>query len=123
MRIGETSGIGSGFGIERRALDRRVEPIGDAPRPRPEAEHDPVPGHGRALVATTVARRAETDGDRLVRRFAHAPFLAQLIATREDVPDTRRRRRAEPARAARLYDEAMEGPGLLIPGYLVDVAR
>jgi hypothetical protein len=123
MRIGGTSGIGSGLGVERRAFDRRVEPIGDAPRPRPEGDRDPVARPARALVPTTAPRRAESDAERVLRRHAHAPFLAQLIATREDLPETRRRRRAEPARAARLYADVMDGPGLLVPGYLVDVAR
>ncbi len=123
MRIGGANGIGSGFGVERRSFDRRVEPIGDAPRPRPEANRESATGHGRALVATAVPRRVESAEERLVRHRAHAPFLAQLIATRAGLPETRRRRRAEPAHAARLYGDAMDGPGLLVPGYLVDVAR
>ena len=121
MRIGGTSGIGSGFGVERRAFDRRVEPIGEAPRPRPE--RDPGAGRSRALVPTTAPRPTETAGEAVTRRYAHAPFLAQLIATRDDLPETRRRRRAEPGRAARLYADVMDGPGLLVPGYLVDIAR
>jgi hypothetical protein len=128
MRIGETSGIGNGFGVDRRAFDRlvddrRVEPAADGAgtgfgrdraTPRPTA---------RALVAAQTPRRPESPTERLVRWHAHAPFLAQLIATREDLPETRRRRRAEPAGAARIYGEAMDGPGLLVPGYFVDTRR
>jgi hypothetical protein len=37
-----------------------------------------------------------------------APFLAQLIATAQQVPQTRARRRAEPADAAACYAAAIE---------------
>lgn len=123
MRIGRTQGIGSGIGVDRRVVGRRVEPIADTARPRADREPASEETPGRALVATTAAPPQETPVDRLVRLRAHAPFLAQLIAGRDDVPEMRRRRRAEPARATRAYAAAMDGPGLLVPGYLVDVAR
>jgi hypothetical protein len=120
MRIGRTSGIGSGFGVDRRGLGRHVEPIGAAPRPGrdPRQESD-----GRALIAVEPPPAREPVADRLVRLRAHAPFVVQLIALLDDLPETRRLRRAEPRRAARAYEAAMDGPGLLVPGYLVDVAR
>lgn len=120
MRIGRTNGIGSGFGVERRVLGRRVEPIGETPRPTGERRDEPT---GRALVPVEPRPPSESPAERLVRFHAHAPFLAQLVATREDVPETRRLRRAEPARAARAYRDTMDGPGLLVPGYLVDARR
>ena len=123
MRIGRTNGIGSGFGGDRRVVGRRVEPIADAGRARPDPERASGEAPGRALVPTTAPIPRESEPERLVRLRAHAPFLAQLIATREALPQTRRLRRAEPGRAARAYGEAMDGPGLLVPGYLVDVAR
>jgi len=120
MRIGRTSGIGSGFGVDRRGLGRRVEPVDAAPRPGRDPRQE---SGGRALIAIEPPPAREPVADRLVRLRAHAPFLAQLIAERDDLPETRRLRRATPGRAARAYGEAMDGPGLLVPGYLVDVAR
>ena len=39
----------------------------------------------------------------LVSTFRQAPFLAQLIATKDKHPQTRQRRRAEPAEAIDAY--------------------
>ena len=123
MRIGGTSGIGSGFGVERRVDDRRVEPAAHSAGSGSDRDRPAARPASRALVATTPPRPSESPTERMVRRHAHAPFLAQLIATREDLPETRRRRRADPVRAARLYADTMDGPGLLVPGYLVDTSR
>lgn len=123
MRIGRTSGIGSGIGVGRRVLGRRVEPVDATARALPDQSRDAAEPQGRSLVPVTPRAPIETPVERLVRLRAHAPFLAQLIAVRDDLPETRRLRRAEPARAARAYGETMDGPGLLVPGYLVDVAR
>ncbi len=120
MRIGRTNGIGSGFGADRRAVDRRVEPIADAAGPGADASRRPV--ESRALVPVLAARPREAADGRATRLHAHAPFIAQLIATRDDMPETRRLRRAEPARAARAYADTADGPGLLVPGYFLDVA-
>jgi hypothetical protein len=53
----------------------------------------------RALVAVnpTAAEREPVAG------FRQAPFLAQLIATRDQIAQTRERRRAEPAEAIAAY--------------------
>lgn len=120
MRIGRTSGIWGGGGIERRAVARRVEPIAGSSRPTSDRDRDD--GRSRALVPMQPAAPTESPSERLVRWHSHAPFLAQLIATRDDQPHTRRLRRAEPARAAGAYGDAMDGVGLLVPGYLVDTA-
>ena len=122
MRIGGTSGIGSGFGVERRDLGRRVEAIRAGAGPGADRDPPAEPVTARALVPTT-PRPTESAAERSAYRYAHAPFLAQLIAVRDDLPDARRRRRAEPARATRVYADAMDGPGLLVPGYLVDTRR
>ena len=93
----------------------RSEPAADAAAPRDEAQDT-----GRALVPVEPQPR-ESGSARIVRHRVDAAFLTQLIATRDDLPDTRRLRRAEPRRVARLYDDAMEGgSGLLTPGWLVD---
>lgn len=55
------------------------------------------PGH--ALMAVG---EAETE-NRHARTRSSAPFLAQLIAVAQDAPQTRERRRAEPAEAVAAY--------------------
>jgi|RhiMethySRZTD1v2_1073278.scaffolds.fasta_scaffold79987_2 hypothetical protein len=85
MRMG---GIG-GATIDppRRAADRR-EP------PAPETET-------RALIAIAAPAAADRALPRL--RQPAAPFLAQLIATQMQLPQTRARRRAEPDEAVAVY--------------------
>lgn len=53
----------------------------------------------RALVALAAATTAPTPRP----RHRQAPFLAQLIATKQQHPQTRERRRAEPAQAINAY--------------------
>ena len=117
MRIGETRGISIGMGGADSARSFRVEPVGDAPRAagRPSEE-------SRALVPVEQPAERENAEARLVRHRVYAPFLAQLLATREGMADTRSRRRAEPSRAARIYADAMAGESPLTPGWLVDAA-
>ena len=84
------------------------------------------PEDRRGEAGAEAARVAEAIAEapvRIVRYRPHAPFLAQMIAHREDLPQTRRLRRAEPAAASRLYARVAEGRGLLVPGYFVDVDR
>ncbi len=120
MRIGGTSGVGIGsggaYGLPARF---RVEPgrAADTSGERPQAE--PNPSASRALVPVEPTR-AEPAATRLVRHAAHAPFIAQLIATRDDLPETRRLRRAPAALAARIYGTAMDRPELLPAGWMVD---
>ena len=56
------------------------------------ADAAPAPARGRALVPVAPARRVEGPTPVLTRPLA--PFLAQLIATKQDAPQTRARRRA-----------------------------
>jgi len=63
---------------------------------------------GRALVAITPAKpaaRPEYDQPPALARpvAAAAPFLAHLVAMRDQAPQTRARRRVEPAEATRIY--------------------
>lgn len=53
---------------------------------------------GRALLVVEPQQAAP-----LVSNFRQAPFLAQLIATKDKHPQTRERRRAEPADAIDAY--------------------
>jgi hypothetical protein len=55
---------------------------------------------GRALVPTTSSRSGEGD---LSRPQPCAAFLAHLIATAQQAPQTRARRRAEPGDARAVY--------------------
>ena len=63
--------------------------------------HDAPVNESRALVAMEPAAAHEP-----AARFREAPFLAQLIATREQLPQTRERRRAEPGEAIAAYRAA-----------------
>jgi hypothetical protein len=56
---------------------------------------------GRALLVIEPQQAAA-----LVSNFRQAPFLAQLIATKDKHPQTRNRRRAEPAEAIDAYRAA-----------------
>lgn len=68
----------------------------------------------RALVPVTPATataRPEPDHPRAARPASTTPFLAHLVAMREQAPQTRTRRRAEPAEAVRIYQsQTMTAP-------------
>lgn len=67
-----------------------------------EAEHTTAnEGESRALVPVNSAASG-----RLSPQPRQAAFLAQLIATRDQLPQTRERRRAEPAQAVTAYRTA-----------------
>ena len=117
MRIGPTIGIASNGIDAPNRRGRPVAPVADTPSNRSGTERGD--DFGRALAAVAPAEAPPA----FVRLRPHAPFITQLIATRDALPETRRLRRAEPALAARAYGRAMTGPGLLTPGYFVDVAR
>lgn len=50
--------------------------------------------------------------DTLLRTRPQAGFLAHLIATREQLPQTRERRRAEPQEVIAVYAAAVAGPAV-----------
>jgi hypothetical protein len=63
---------------------------------------EPQAAESRALVALAPAAAVpETPAN-----YRQAPFLAQLIATKDQHPQTRERRRAEPAEALAVYRAA-----------------
>jgi hypothetical protein len=66
---------------------------------RPAAETAPAEPPGRALIALTPAPPPRDPP----AHYRQAPFLAQLIATKEQHPQTRERRRAEPSEAVAAY--------------------
>lgn len=69
---------------------------------RTEAEPAGQGNESRALVPLVHA------ADSIERQagYRHAPFLAQLIATKDQHPQTRERRRAEPSEALAAYRQA-----------------
>ena len=81
---------------------------------------------GTRLTAIRPASQAGTDIPRVepiapayaVRVDRRADFLAQLIATRDDLPQTRLRRRASPAEAIEAYGRSAKtevvGVGLFV---------
>jgi len=75
--------------------------------PRPAQDGGPAAQpadlSGRALAV--IEARPPTASQPRAQRPA-APFLAQLIATAEQMPQTRKRRRAEPSEATTLYSAA-----------------
>jgi len=84
MRFGE---------IKKTAVQQpRLTPEGAEPV---SAEQAP----GRALVALTPVTAARAAPD----TYRQAPFLAQLIATKDRHPQTRERRRADPDEALASY--------------------
>jgi hypothetical protein len=93
MRIG---GIGPAIGpAARRAASERREPEGAETQTRALI----------AVQATATSARAVP-----LTRHPAAPFLAHLIATRIQAPQTRVRRRAEPKEALAAYRATMKAP-------------
>lgn len=89
MRIVGASGPAVSFtSAARRGSSERREPEA------PEAEV-------RALIPVSPA--AASDRSSRLTRYPAAPFLAQLIATQMQAPQTRARRRAEPEDAMAVY--------------------
>ncbi|HYC18481.1 MAG TPA: hypothetical protein VEC94_14850 [Pseudolabrys sp.] len=73
------------------------------PQPEPAARDESVcdkqPAESRALIVHSRA----TETPELTTCYRHAPFLAQLVATKEHHPQTRERRRVEPDVALAAY--------------------
>jgi hypothetical protein len=80
--------------------------IGPTPRRGATRRREPQTAEteSRALIAVAPATQAERSWTHT--RRPGAPFLAQLIATRMQAPQTRARRRAEPEDAIALYRAA-----------------
>jgi hypothetical protein len=74
---------------------RQSDPVGRQPEPDCAA---PAPD-SRALVVLA----PNTDGSEGQAAYRNAAFLAHLIATKDQHPQTRERRRADPAEALAAY--------------------
>ena len=83
------------------AVDRATRDASAAPRRAPRTESS------RALIPLEPI----ASGDTPLRTRPQAGFLAHLIATREKLPQTRERRRAEPRDVIAVYTAALAGPG------------
>jgi hypothetical protein len=92
----------------RTASGVRIAPARDASVPTTDS---PLSGaeSGRALIPVEAAlptREGPTAGQR-----PYASFLAHLIATADQLPQTRERRRAEPEDAIAAYRSTVSGTG------------
>ncbi len=120
MRIGPTFGVS--------ILAPRLRAAADARRVRRTAKVFPIgeddgASRGALVPVDAEASRRDETPRRSVRFSTDAAFLAQLVASAEGMPETRRFRRVEARVGAAVYERAQRGEGLLTPGYLVDVAR
>lgn len=78
-------------------------------RPRPSEASETI-APNRALVPIQDARRASTSLAHPRPLARHAAFYAHLIATRAQAPQTRARRRIEPAEGVLAYRGASQLP-------------
>jgi hypothetical protein len=83
--------------------------IARAARQGTAAPDDAGPASSRALIP--VAAPAPSERSTTASRRPLAPFLAHLIATQAQAPQTRVRRRAEPEEASEAYGAALSGRG------------
>jgi hypothetical protein len=81
---------------------------GNAPRREASTPREPKVSGSRALIPLTPVAPSETPVRGRTR--ADAGFIAQLIATDQKAPQTRERRRAEPAEAIAAYAAANAAP-------------
>ena len=78
----------------------QITTVGSRPSGRSAQDTDLAPaGESRALVALTPTAAAYKPSE----SYRQATFLAHLIATKGQLPQTRERRRAEPAEAIAAY--------------------
>lgn len=106
--IGPVSG--SGAGISGRSPKRRHERVSkprgsDRSASESESQDTSTPGRALALIGEQDARGDEAlrgAGTPFAQR-GNAAFLTHLIATRENLPQTRARRRSDPATTTSMY--------------------
>jgi hypothetical protein len=100
MKRAALSRIETGFGMLSATINER------RPRPEPvDADARPDDAEAARECRALVAVRPAAAASRPARRAA-APFLAQLIAVKDQHPQTRERRRAEPREALAAYASA-----------------
>lgn len=102
--IAPISGAGAST-VNRRARsrDRHVEPTSASEQgARQRPENAPI-APDRALVANEQTTQRASTNKRTAHLHGDAAFLTHLIATRENLPQTRVRRRAEPEQSVAAY--------------------
>jgi hypothetical protein len=88
-----------------------VSPVGRAPRnAAAPAARAPAAAQSRALVPLAPIARGDTENHTSPHTRPQADFLAHLIATDGKLPQTRERRRAEPADAIAAYAAGTRSP-------------
>ena len=92
---------------------------GNAPRREASTPREPKVSASRALIALTPVAPSETPVRGRAR--ADAGFLAHLIATDQKAPQTRERRRAEPAEVIAAYAAANAAPAALAGSRILHV--
>jgi hypothetical protein len=98
----------------RAAAGIRIGPARDTPARATDATPLVTAEPNRALIpvdAVIPGREAPTTGQR-----PYAGFLAHLIATADQLPQTRERRRAEPEDAIAAYRSTIKGAGAPVRG-------
>jgi hypothetical protein len=80
--------------------------VGRAPRDETPARHEAETASGRALIPLQPIAPSDTP----LRTRPQAAYLAHLIATKDKLPQTRERRRAEPQDVIAAYAAAIAGP-------------
>ncbi len=83
-----------------------VSAVGRSPREAVSAPRDARTSQSRALIPL----QPIAPGDTPLRARPQAAYLAHLIATNDKLPQTRERRRAEPAEVIAVYAAATAGP-------------
>jgi hypothetical protein len=93
---------------------RRIAAAPRGPSVRRQAAHsanpEAGPGTGRALIAVAPALRSDSTPP--ISRRPSVNFLAHLIATAQQAPQTRTRRRAEPDVAVTSYRTVAADPAV-----------
>jgi hypothetical protein len=84
--------------------------VGSAFRQGPTAEGGAAPAHRALVRITPVPPQSGASLRPAAGGRAAAPFLAHLIATVQDAPQTRERRRADPNWATTTYAAMMQVP-------------
>ena len=84
-----------------------VTPVGRTPHDAtPSTRDEPRTESSRALIPLQPIASSDTP----LRTRPQAAYLAHLIATKDKLPQTRERRRAEPADVIAVYAAANAGP-------------
>ncbi|MCW2309893.1 hypothetical protein [Rhodobium gokarnense] len=116
--IAKSGSVRNDVGNARRRVEASQSIRSDERREQPAEKRT-----GTALVPARPdhSRRRKETGPTAWLYRPYAPALAQLIATKQDLPQTRARRRAEPSDAAAAYGDARKARTIPEAGRLMAV--